>query len=54
MRELYTVEYYNDKYDRQRDYVLAKSKEEALEKFAKHHPEYDGYSHVVNWQRIDY
>lgn len=51
---LYTIEYYNDRGDKVRDYVLAKDKQHAMEKFAKHHPGFDDYAHFVNWKRIDY
>ncbi len=49
---LYKIEYYGDRYDRITDYVLAKDKEEALEKFNKVHPHEKGM--IVGWQHIDY
>lgn len=49
---LFTVEYLNNEYDRVRDYVLAKDKEECIQKFKKHHPGEDGF--IVNWQVVDY
>lgn len=49
---LYKVEYLNNRYDRVNDYVLAKNKEECMEKFKMHHPYENGF--IVNWQRVDY
>lgn len=55
MRYLYTVEYYDNKNDRVRDYVLGTDKGGAMEKFAKRHTEEETkYAHIVNWQRVDY
>lgn len=51
---LYTVEYYDDNNDRTREYIVAKDDDECMTKFAKHHPFFDDYVHIVNWQRIDY
>lgn len=49
---IYTVEYLNNKYNRIRDYIIAKDEEECMSKFNMHHTNTNGF--IVNWQKIDY
>ena len=44
---MYTVEYLNNRYDRTRDYILAETDEECINKFKEYHLNETG--HIVDW-----